>query len=663
MKLLALLAALSAAHPAGQARQDARPPQSARVPQAENVAEAYQQFLLAQRFEDDDNAEGAIAAYKRAMTLDPTSSAIVSALANLYMRTNRPVEASTFAEQALTLNGSDREAHRILGTVYASRVSGAGDSSRQPRTDQRENLDRAINHLERAVDRPVGVADAEVRALLARVYVAAERYDKAIPLLLELVKQEPQWQDGGLLLAEAYSAAGRTDEAITWLEQAVEDSPQLYPALADFYGRQRRWRDAAAAYARAVQMAPRSLDLRVRYASALLNQGGIGNAVKARDVLREALAGRANDERALFLLSQAERLSGDLDGAERTARRLIAQNGRSARAYVALAETLEERQRYQQVADALAPVVAQFRSSGNGSTALSMLLPHLGFSYQQLGQTEAAIALFEEARKLAPDDPSITAYLVQAQMAAKKYGAAAEVAHAARAAHPDEVRLARLEAQALRQSGKFDQGLAVLTDLMQRRGSDPSAHIALARFYADANRGPQAVKVLQDAEAKFPTDGAVAFELAGVFEKQKRYAESEATFRHLVTREPENAPALNYFGYMLAVRGERLAESVELVKRALQIEPENGSYLDSLGWAYYKSGKLDLALEPLQRAAEQLARNSVVQDHFGDLLFKLGRYGDAISAWTRAIGGDGDSVNRSDIDKKIKAARHKLPKK
>ena len=95
--------------------------------------------------------------------------------------------------------------------------------------------------------------------------------------------------------------------------------------------------------------------------------------------------------------------------------------------------------------------------------------------------------------------------------------------------------------------------------------------------------------------------------------------------RQLIAKDPNNATALNYLGYMLAERGERLDESVDYLKRALAIDPDNGSYLDSIGWAYYKDGKLDLALDNLKQAADQLTTNSVVQDHYGDVLFKLGR--------------------------------------
>ena len=148
-----------------------------------------------------------------------------------------------------------------------------------------------------------------------------------------------------------------------------------------------------------------------------------------------------------------------------------------------------------------------------------------------------------------------------------------------------------------------------------------------------------------------------------MYDKQKKFPDAEAAFKQLLARDGDNAPALNYLGYMLAERGERLDESVTLLRKALQIDPDNGSYLDSLGWAYFKSDKLDLAEDHLRRAADQLKTNSVIQDHYGDVLFKLGRYDDAIAAWTRALGGDGDSINRTDIDKKIRGARQKVGKK
>src|SRR5207244_12655226 len=190
-----------------------------------------------------------------------------------------------------------------------------------------------------------------------------------------------------------------------------------------------------------------------------------------------------------------------------------------------------------------------------------------------------------------------------------------------------------------------------------KQAGRPMVYVALAQVYQDTNHPADAVKVLEDAGSKFPADTSIPFELGAVFEKQKRYADAEAAFRRVLMQDPEHAPALNYLGYMLADRGERLDESVEYLKKALQIDPDNGSYLDSLGWAYFKGNKLDLASDNLRRAADQLKSNSVIKDHYADTPFKMGRFDEAIAAWTRALAGDGDAIDRPGLDKKIRTAQ------
>lgn len=637
-----------------------RPDAPLQTQASDPIAEAYRLFLRAKQLETEQDNDGAIDAYKRAIALDPTAGDLPAALAELYFELNRLSDATASAEAALAIEPGNLDAHRVLGTVYATQATSEVRSSRQTR---QEHLTKAIEHLEKAADRPGVPADVNLRAMLARVYVLHGSYDKAIPVLSDLVRQEPGWQDGPGLLVDAFVSAGRTEDAITWLETYAPDTPTLYATLADLLGREERWDEATRAYERALEAMPGNFDLRVRYGSMLLNASSTDAAAKARTVLREAVAMRGSDEQALYWLSQAERRARDLDAAEKTARRLISVNARNPRGYFVLAETLEERQRYKDVVDALAPAIPSFRTAKRSDFALGLLLPHLGFAYHQLARYDEAIATFEEAQKIAPNDLSIKGFLIQSHISAKRLPQALELVRAARATHPDEMRFVRLESEALRQSGMRDQALAVLEEVAKKRTDDPAAHLALAQGYVEANRGAQAVKVLQEAQAKFPTDVTVPFELGAVFEKQKKYGDAEAAFKQALQRNPEHAPTLNYLGYMLADRGERLNESVEYIKRALAIEPANGSYLDSLGWAYYKTGQLDLAEDYLRRAAEQLAQNAVVQDHYGDVLLRMGRVQDAIDAWGRALSGDTEDLDRSSIDRKIRAAKQKLPKR
>ena len=631
-------------------------PLAARAQQKpDRVAEAYAQFLLGHHLEQTDDDAGAIVAYKKAMELDAASAEIPGELAGLYLRQNKVQEAMTLAEQALKIAPGNREGNRVLGIINAalSETNRSGDNAAQ-----------AIKYLEASIAGLGTEADPNVRATLARMYVATGQYDKAIPVLMTLVDEQPGWQDGPLLLAEAYSAAGRNRDAIAWLEEHTQGDPRLLPTLGEFYERERRWKDAAEVYGRAVQLAPRSTELRARYASALVNSGGRENLMKARDLLKDLSSPRPGEQaRLLYLLSQTERRLGDSEAAEATARRVIAQNSKSPWGYYALSEALESRGDFQGVVNEIASVVAPFAGKpADPSFDVGLLLPHLGFAYQELGQHDKAVATFEDAHRLAPKDPAVAAYLADAQIAAKKYGAALDVTKAALVDSPNDLRLIRLQAQALRHTGKTDQGAAILEEAVHKHGDDPAAYIALAQFYADVERGGQAIRVLQDAQTKFPADNTIAFELGATFDRQKRFSDAEAAFKLLISRDPQNAPALNYLGYMLAERGERLEESVDYVKKALDIEPNNGSYLDSLGWAYFKADKLDLAEGNLKRAADQLTTNSVVQNHYGDVLLKLGRYDDAIAAFNRALSGDGDSIDRADIEKKVRAAKQKLKK-
>jgi tetratricopeptide (TPR) repeat protein len=664
MRVAILLATLSASFPAaGTAQTSAQSAAPAGVVR-DKVAEAYEQFLLAHRAEQQNDVDGAIAAYKRAGELDPTSADVLAELSSLYLRQNRSQDAMRTAEQALALAPQDREANRVAGTIYASRVDAAGtDTSPQAVNSKNENIAKAIQHLEVAIERPVGEANPNTLATLGRLYVAAGMFQKAIPLLTDLLGREPGWQEGSLLLVNALVGAGRNADAISWLEPLVSEDPRLLSTLAELYERQQRWQDAVKTYAVAVERSPRSTDLKTRYAAALMTLGGRADVVKARDALTEVVSARETDARALFLLSQAQRRLGDARAAETSARRLIAlQSGLSPWGYHVLAEALEQRGDHEGVLAALSPAIASFRARGENASELALLLPHVGFAHMELGAYGPAIAAFEEAHRLSPADAAITTNLIEAYIAAKKYSTAIALAKEARDVRPGDWQFARLQAQALRHDGRPDQGIALLEVVLKQHADQPGAFIALAHLYSDVGRGSQAIKLLQDAEAKFPAETAILFELGAVLEKQKKFAEAEAAFRKVITRDPEHATALNYLGYMLADRGERLDESVSLLTKALQFEPDNASYLDSLGWAYFRQNKLDLAEANLRRAADQLSTNSVIQDHYGDVLFKLGRYEDAVAAWTRALAGDGDSIDRGDIDKKIRAAK-KLDKK
>ncbi len=165
------------------------------------------------------------------------------------------------------------------------------------------------------------------------------------------------------------------------------------------------------------------------------------------------------------------------------------------------------------------------------------------------------------------------------------------------------------------------------------------------------------MSVLEAAHARVPADQGLLFSLAAAYERDSRFDRAEQTFRDVIAREPDNAEALNYLGYMLADRGQQLDDAVSLVKRALALEPANPSFLDSLGWAYFKQGHLDAARDPLEHAAAALPKTSIIQDHLGEIYFQLKRYKDAAGAWDRALAGDREGIDVASVTKKRDRAR------
>jgi Flp pilus assembly protein TadD len=93
---------------------------------------------------------------------------------------------------------------------------------------------------------------------------------------------------------------------------------------------------------------------------------------------------------------------------------------------------------------------------------------------------------------------------------------------------------------------------------------------------------------------------------------------------------------LNNLGYFLLQRGERFSEALEMIERAVRVDPTNASYLDSLGWAYFKVGKNDEALKTLREAARLDPTSAAAHEHIGDVLQKMGKAAEARESWLKA---------------------------
>ncbi len=164
----------------------------------------------------------------------------------------------------------------------------------------------------------------------------------------------------------------------------------------------------------------------------------------------------------------------------------------------------------------------------------------------------------------------------------------------------------------------------------------------------------QAVKPLERALQLDPQNLNAITSLPVVYENLKMTDKSDSLYREAIKRFPENDLLLNNFAYSLSERDTLLEEALQMVKKALQLKPDNGAYLDTIGWIYYKLGRLQEAEKYILQALDKRENSPVLYEHLGDVYFKMNKPDLAKDYWIRAF-------NRDPFNEKLKQKLEKLP--
>ena len=439
-----------------------------------------------------------------------------------------------------------------------------------------------------------------------------------------------QTQDSyfNFLLGRHLEGEGDTPGALKALEQAAAGDPksaEIRAQIAEIRLRQSDLPQAEQAAKNALALDANNFEanriLGLVYAQLSVNEkpGSPSKPARARDAVPylERAAGMApTDPNLNFQLGQMYIEAGDSRKAVQAFRRVVDASPYSTRARLSLASAQAAVKDFQGAISTLAEIAEDEPS----------VIGQLG-QYQELaGQFTEAAASYTKALESQPTNANLKARRIAMLHDAKEYRQAAQFAADAQKQHPGDPRFPWLQARALFRAGDSTRAIEMLEATAKTFPKEPGIRLELADFYADSGRGADAEKLL----------------------------------REMLESDPSNPDALNYLGYMLARNGQKLDEAIQLVNRALKSEPDNGAFLDSLGWAHFKRGDLNEAEKYLGAAAAQLPENSEILDHLGDLYAQQGRWQNAIDAWSRALkGGRNDNVDPSVVQKKIDEARTK----
>jgi len=439
MSIAALLLAASLT----VSNQQSQPP-AAPASGTDALAQAYFLFIQARMLDDDGDLNGAIAAYRKVLDLQPDAAAVRADLATAYARLGKSSEALAEALQALKADPANRAAHRVMGFVQAAIAESATDATRQANL-----VSESISHFEKAL--AGGTGDLAVQLALARLYVQTGQPLKAIPTLQAFLDERPDYGEAVLLLADAYEGARRLKDAVVAVEGLVTDQPADTSArtrLAGLYEESGRWTDAAAAWGELSRRNPQILGFRTRRATALVNGG---DEAAGREALLAILKDAPREVPVWYLLSQVERRAGRGAAAEDAARHIAEIDPADPRGPLALAEAKIVSKDYQGAITLLEPFVTSprpadiesgvyARAAGQMAVALegtgdfakaeatlrgvvardgsnAEVLNDLGYMLADRGQKlDEAVGFIERALRIDPDNPSFLDSLGWAQV-------------------------------------------------------------------------------------------------------------------------------------------------------------------------------------------------------------------------------------------------------
>jgi len=684
-RLVAVLLLISASCVAQQGKETKTPqtpaPASAAAdsnkpaPKLPDKAAAYYHYTLAHMYEElvsmygrAEYATKAIQEYRAAIENDPSSEYLNAGLAELYAKTGRIRDAVIEAQDIIKRDPNNLEARKLLGRIY---LRSLGDL--QSGTQSQEVLKLAIEQFQQIVRLEPNNVDNHL--LLGRLYRLDNDLVKAESEFKAAIQQQPDSEEAVTSLAYLYNEEGDTSRAVTLLTQVPDTgrSGKLYSALGYTYEQQKDYKKAVAAYRKAVELDRDNLDALRGLAQNLMNDGQYDAALEQYKQIADA---DPQDAQTYLRISEIYRRQGKFDQALDMLKKAESLVQDSLEIPFNMALVYEAQGRFDDAAATLQQLLDKtVHADGNYSTGernnRSVFLERLGSVYREQGKSQQAVETYRKMLDLGGDGAS-RGYqqIIDILREAKQWSQATAVAQEAVQKLPEDRGLKLVLAGQLADTGQADEGIAMANALLKGTSDDREVYIALAQINSRLKRWRQAEEDVNKAAGlatKQEDKDYVQFVLGSIYERQKRYEPAEAAFKKVLASDPRSAITLNYLGYMMADSGTHLEEALGYIKKAVELEPQNGAYLDSLGWAYYKLGNYDLAEENLRKASERIGNDATVQDHLGDLYHKMGRlklaaahWQRALEEWGKAVPADVDQEDVAKVQHKLEAARVKL---
>ena len=498
----------------------------------------------------------------------------------------------------------------------------------------------------------VDPGEIELASRVASLLTRQENYPRAIDVLKDAVKAKPKEVGPYLQLAFIYARfLQKPKQALDYANQAIALDPENIDAYQRIYEIELTSGDPRKALVtldRAMAVPSRNPAFWTRlgklYATILFKPDGEpapDDLRRVNEVFKRAADTAGDDAAALKEVADYYAASQQIQDAIPLYLRVLELQPDDANAREKLATGFILTNQRTRAIEMLQEIISQTPEKHQAYELLAQMRDDEGRALARANQTEAAKAEFTKAAAnyqqsllIRPNNARTYLRLAELLIGPLKESERAErILNEARAQFRNAPEFTYYLAIAQREAGRPQQAVITFEEALNEAKAN-AAELLTARFYFDY--------------------GAAA-EKAGLFDK------AADLFRQAIVLDPANAAEVyNYLGYMWVEHNMHLDEAEQMINKALELDPTNGAYLDSLGWLKYRKGKYDEALGDLLRAAQHLTRDDpVVFDHIGDTYARLNKIPQALEYWQKAIALDGD--NKA-LAEKVENTKLKLSK-
>jgi tetratricopeptide (TPR) repeat protein len=602
------------------------------------------EFVLAKLLAAEGSWQGAVDRYEAAVSLAPEDAYLRLDYAGLLLQIGRRGRA---LEQAVEARRLAPESPDVLAVFARAQLAVAdGDPAAMARA--REAYE-ALRRLQ--------PENLQGLIALGRMYLGGGRAEEAATVFEEALALRPQNSWLLSLLVEAQLRADRVGAAEKTLADLLRADPAEARArltLADLQQKRGDLRAAAETLRTAPASVMEDLDYRRRLGFALYRVGELGASL---EVVETVLREEKGDFGGLYLEGLIYAAEGHHERASELLRQLLAKRPQSLELALLAARVLERQQATEEAVGLLTELASRLREADAEEEAELAEYQGLNVLFRA-GEWDRLLATLEPMLKRAPDELSLDLLFLHLDALAENGRAAEALARLEELDTPQLTPARRLGKEAdllfaLEREAAAAERMAALLELPGIEG-----RLEAARLMQSRERFAEAIPLLEGLLQSTPDRVQLLFWLGAAYERTARHEEAEAAFQRLLEIDDDFAPALNYLGYMWADGGRNLEEALDLVERAVAIEPDNGAYVDSLGWVLFRLGRHEQARQLLERAARLIPGDAVISEHLGDLYLAVGRPAEARLHYERALSLEGD--NAGDVSDKLDRLRPQL---